>query len=132
MVVGKTEQPAVADTDFLHTPWVRAALPFTNGGLSGMVATSVIQPVDMIKVDRSFVSRMLDDERARAIVSSLVTMGTALGVDVVAEGVETRDQAECLAGMGCHLAQGFWWSRPVPEEEFLQLVSHPLTSVQVA
>ncbi len=89
-------------------------------------------PVDMIKVDRAFVSRMLEDERARAVVSSLVTMGTALGVHVVAEGVETREQAECLASMGCHLAQGFWWSRPVCEEEFLALVGHPLSSVQVA
>jgi EAL domain-containing protein (putative c-di-GMP-specific phosphodiesterase class I) len=89
-------------------------------------------PVDMIKVDRAFVSRMQDDERARAVVSSLVTMGAALRVDVVAEGVETREQAECLASMGCHLAQGFWWSRPVPEEEFLALVSHPFSSVRVA
>lgn len=51
MVTGKQEQPAMAPpTDFLHTPVVRAALPFVNGGLSGMVATSVIQPVDMVKV----------------------------------------------------------------------------------
>lgn len=42
--------PAGVASDFLHTPWVRAALPFVNGGLSGMVATTVIQPVDMIKV----------------------------------------------------------------------------------
>ena len=89
-------------------------------------------PVDMIKIDRAFVSRMLEDERARAVVSSLVTMGNALRVDVVAEGVETREQAECLAAMGCHLAQGFWWSRPVPEDEFVRLVGHPLSSVQVA
>jgi hypothetical protein len=41
---------AVAAKDFLHTPFMRAALPFINGGLSGMVATTVIQPVDMIKV----------------------------------------------------------------------------------
>ncbi len=75
---------------------------------------------------------MLDDERARAVVSSLVTMGNALRVDVVAEGVETREQAECLAAMGCHLAQGFWWSRPVPEDEFVRLVGNPLPSVQVA
>lgn len=44
------ENPARATTDFLHTPWVRASLPFVNGGLAGMTATTVIQPVDMIKV----------------------------------------------------------------------------------
>lgn len=50
MVVEKTEQAAVPPADFLHTPLMRAALPFINGGISGMVATTVIQPVDMIKV----------------------------------------------------------------------------------
>ncbi|KAK7508850.1 mitochondrial carrier domain-containing protein [Phyllosticta citriasiana] len=44
------ENPSRATTDFLHTPWVRATLPFVNGGLAGMTATTVIQPVDMIKV----------------------------------------------------------------------------------
>lgn len=50
MVAGKTEQAAAPATDFLHTPLMRAALPFVNGGISGMVATTVIQPVDMVKV----------------------------------------------------------------------------------
>lgn len=49
-VQGETAATAAAASDFLHTPWVRAALPFVNGGLSGMVATTVIQPVDMVKV----------------------------------------------------------------------------------
>ena len=48
--MGTTESAGVAANDFLHTPFVRAALPFVNGGLSGMVATTVIQPVDMVKV----------------------------------------------------------------------------------
>ncbi|SPN99010.1 related to dicarboxylate carrier protein [Cephalotrichum gorgonifer] len=51
MVTGKTEQAvATATTDFIHTPFMRTALPFINGGLSGMAATAVIQPVDMVKV----------------------------------------------------------------------------------
>lgn len=49
-VKAAAENPSRATTDFLHTPWVRATLPFVNGGLAGMTATSVIQPVDMIKV----------------------------------------------------------------------------------
>ena len=80
-------------------------------------------PVDAIKVDRAFVARMDEDERARAVVSSLVTMGAALDVAVVAEGVETHQQAQALARMGCHLAQGYWWSRPVPDEDFVAFVA---------
>ncbi len=86
-------------------------------------------PVDVIKIDRAFVARMNEDERARAIVSSLVTMGAALDVDVVAEGVETHAQAQTLARMGCHLAQGYWWSRPVPDEDFVAFVAGHVTAV---
>jgi diguanylate cyclase (GGDEF)-like protein len=86
-------------------------------------------PVDVIKIDRAFVARMDEDERARAVVSSLVTMGAALDVDVVAEGVETRAQAQMLARMGCHLAQGYWWSRPVPDEDFVAFVAGHVTAV---
>lgn len=86
-------------------------------------------PVDAIKIDRAFVARMHDDDRARAVVSSLVTMGAALDVAVVAEGVETREQARSLARMGCHLAQGYWWSRPVPDEEFVAFVGGRVAAV---
>lgn len=86
-------------------------------------------PVDAIKIDRAFVARMHDDDRARAVVSSLVTMGAALNVAVVAEGVETAEQAQSLARMGCHLAQGYWWSRPVPDEEFVAFVAGRVAAV---
>lgn len=85
-------------------------------------------PVDAIKIDRTFVARMDEDERARAVVSSLVTMGAALDVAVVAEGVETHEQAQALGRMGCHLAQGYWWSRPVPDEEFVAFVAGRVAS----
>ncbi len=104
---------------------VRLAADDFGTGYSSLTRLTDL-PVDMIKIDRAFVARMGEDERARAVVSSLVTMGNVMQVDVVAEGVETPEQARVLAGMGCHLGQGFWWSRPVPQDQFLELVRRSL------
>ena len=73
-------------------------------------------PVSYLKVDRSFVDRVLRDERTALIVASTVEMAHGLGLKVVAEGLETTDQQAWLAAHGCDLVQGFLLSRPVPPE----------------
>jgi diguanylate cyclase (GGDEF)-like protein/PAS domain S-box-containing protein len=74
-------------------------------------------PVDGLKVDRSFVAGLGDSTEDRAIVAGVVGLAHALGMSAVAEGVETPEQAARLKDMGCGLAQGFHWSRPMPAEE---------------
>ncbi len=71
-------------------------------------------PVSTIKIDRSFTSDMLTDPGCNRIVESTITLGHGLGLDIVAEGVERRDQAEALADMGCDYAQGFLWAPALP------------------
>ena len=71
-------------------------------------------PVDELKVDRSFVSGLGGSAEDTAIVTGVVGLASALGLSSVAEGVETAQQAEFLRQMGCGLAQGFHWTRPVP------------------
>jgi len=71
-------------------------------------------PVDELKIDRSFVAGMTTDPRDHAIVASCVGLGHALGVLVVGEGVETPQQRAALEALGCDLAQGYSFSRPVP------------------
>jgi diguanylate cyclase (GGDEF)-like protein len=71
-------------------------------------------PVDAIKIDRSFVAGVDTDEGDRAIVNAIVGLGRTLGKLVVAEGVETREQAEWLGSIGCRLAQGFLFAKPLP------------------
>jgi diguanylate cyclase (GGDEF)-like protein/PAS domain S-box-containing protein len=71
-------------------------------------------PIDEIKIDRSFVTNMVDDEDDAAIVRSTIDLGKNLGLDVVAEGVETREIWERLSNLGCTIAQGNFLSRPVP------------------
>jgi EAL domain-containing protein (putative c-di-GMP-specific phosphodiesterase class I) len=69
-------------------------------------------PLDQLKIDRSFVTPVADDPSAAAIVASVVSLGHALGLLVVAEGVETPAQLATLRDLGCDLAQGFYLSRP--------------------
>jgi EAL domain-containing protein (putative c-di-GMP-specific phosphodiesterase class I) len=69
-------------------------------------------PVDQLKIDRSFVAGIATNSEDRAITASVINLGHALGIQVVAEGVETIDQLEHLCAMGCDLAQGFNWLRP--------------------
>ncbi|MGY5883621.1 putative bifunctional diguanylate cyclase/phosphodiesterase [Modestobacter lacusdianchii] len=71
-------------------------------------------PVDTLKVDRSFVAGLGTEPASRAIVRSTVDLGHALGLTVVAEGVETAEQWHQLAVWGCDLAQGWWLARAVP------------------
>ena len=74
-------------------------------------------PIDEIKIDRSFVSTMVAREEDEIIVRSTIDLGRNLGLEVVAEGVETRAIMERLAQFGCDVAQGYYLSRPVPPDE---------------
>ena len=80
-------------------------------------------PLDMVKIDKQFVAGMLHDPRSMAVVQALVGLGKALALDVVAEGVESLDEATALRRLGCVFAQGYLWSRAVPPDRFLQLLA---------
>jgi diguanylate cyclase (GGDEF)-like protein len=73
--------------------------------------------VDCLKIDRSLVNNLRQDTKNAAIVRSTIALGQNLGLTVVAEGVETPDQAELLRQFGCHEAQGFGLAKPMPAEE---------------
>ena len=75
-------------------------------------------PLDVLKLDRSFVSGLDRGEDEPAIVAAIIEMGRALGVTVIAEGVETEEQLERLRGLGCAYAQGFHFARPQPAAAF--------------
>jgi len=74
-------------------------------------------PVDLLKIDRSFVTDITRNPEDEAIVRGVVEMAHALGMKALAEGVEDRDQLELLLALGCDLAQGYLWARPAPVEE---------------
>jgi diguanylate cyclase (GGDEF)-like protein len=80
-------------------------------------------PVDTLKVDKSFVLDMRDDSNEYTLVGAIIAMGRSLGLDIVAEGVELASHLTALKRMGCHYAQGYYFSRPVPAEEFDAVVT---------
>jgi EAL domain-containing protein (putative c-di-GMP-specific phosphodiesterase class I) len=75
-------------------------------------------PLDQIKIDRSFVRDITTDPDDAAIVQTIIAMTEALGLNVIAEGVETREQFEFLDLRGCHAFQGYLFSKPVPLAQF--------------
>lgn len=75
-------------------------------------------PLDRIKVDRSFTTRMLEEKPANAIVSATIAMAGSIGIDSVAEGVETTEQARTLRRVGCRFAQGFLYSPALSPQHF--------------
>lgn len=77
-------------------------------------------PVDYLKIDRSFVTDILEDDQDRTLVEVIIKMGQALGIKVVAEGVETADQLALLNQFGCDFVQGYHISRPLPFDQFIE------------
>ena len=79
-------------------------------------------PFDTLKIDRSFVRDIIDDNAGRELVNATVVMAHALGLKVVAEGVETKEQFEYLASLGCELVQGYYFCKPVSPEEISEML----------
>ena len=88
-------------------------------GHSSLNHVSVL-PISMIKIDRSFVQNCAEREPDASILSAIVTMGHALGLKVLAEGVETEDQARVLRATGCDEVQGYLYGRPMFAEQLME------------
>ena len=80
-------------------------------------------PLDQIKIDQSFVRDIGTDPNDAAIVQTIIAMTDALGLHVIAEGVETEAQSVFLHKHGCHAFQGYLFSKPIPVREFEQLIA---------
>jgi EAL domain-containing protein (putative c-di-GMP-specific phosphodiesterase class I) len=75
-------------------------------------------PVDTLKIDRFFLDEIMATDRGKIIVEASVRMAKQLGLAVIAEGVETQEQLDFLASIDCDIVQGYYYSRPVPVNEF--------------
>jgi EAL domain-containing protein (putative c-di-GMP-specific phosphodiesterase class I) len=82
-------------------------------------------PFDVLKIDRSFVGRMADGDQPLQIVRTIIELARVLGMDVVAEGIETRDQYRLLRQMGCRFGQGFLFAKPMPADDVSRLLRLP-------
>ena len=97
---------------------VRIAIDDFGTGYSSLGRLQLL-PIDILKIDRSFVGAIERGGNGEAIAAAIIAMGQALGKDLVAEGVETEVQARFIARRGCRIAQGFYYSPALPPDEFL-------------
>jgi predicted signal transduction protein with EAL and GGDEF domain len=78
-------------------------------------------PIDIVKIDRSFVVALQRAGPGKAIAEAIIALVTRLGMTTIGEGIETEDQLEQLSALGCHLGQGFYLARPAAEEDLRPL-----------
>ncbi len=103
---------ALATMEYLAQHGISFGLDDFGVGFSSLTHLSRM-PIDTLKIDKSFVKKMINDHRLGAIVHSTIQLGENLGLQVVAEGVENAEVLQKLKTMRCHLAQGFYFSQPI-------------------
>jgi diguanylate cyclase (GGDEF)-like protein len=106
----------------LRDEGVRVAIDDFGTGYSSLSRLSQL-PVDTLKIDGSFIRRLVGDRTAQAVVSTIVSLARAFELGTVAEGVETVEQVKLLQSLGCEHSQGYLHSRPVPAERFEALLT---------
>jgi diguanylate cyclase (GGDEF)-like protein len=112
---------AIKVLDALQSRGIRLAIDDFGTGYSSMSLMKQF-PIDTLKIDRSFVRDLPDDTEDRAIAQAIINMGRALGMTIVAEGVETSAQEAFLRAHGCDEMQGYLFSRPLPPEQLADLL----------
>ncbi|MCG7990134.1 MAG: EAL domain-containing protein [Candidatus Thiodiazotropha lotti] len=88
-------------------------------------------PIDVIKLDKTFINRVPDDKRTVAVVKSIISLAHSLDITTVGEGVEQKKQMEWLRSEGCHLIQGYYYHKPMIASAFYNLVSRGVTQAVV-
>ncbi|WP_341305210.1 EAL domain-containing protein [Pseudomonas sp. TMP25] len=102
----------------VHTAGMQISLDDFGTGYSALSYLKTF-PIDYVKIDQSFVRDMVKDPTDQAIVEAIIVMAHKLGMQVVAEGVETIEQRDLLMAAGCDFAQGYLFTRPLPQDDFL-------------
>ena len=100
---------------------IRIALDDFGTGYSSLSYLTAF-PVDTLKIDRSFVAGCAEKKKNRVIIKAIAAMGHSMGMKIVAEGIENATQFEIIKGYGCDEAQGYYFSPPVSQEEFTEIL----------
>jgi diguanylate cyclase (GGDEF)-like protein len=123
LTIELTESALISDPDktrqllgALQAMKVTVAMDDFGTGFSNLASLQSL-PIDVLKIDRSFVSDMIGDEDKIAIIRAIISLAGALGMKTTAEGIEKREMADALARLGCDYGQGFYYAKPLPPLE---------------
>ncbi len=119
-IIKKTKQ-AIATLQELRELGISLAIDDFGTGYSSLSYLKQL-PVNKLKIDRSFVRDINNDMEDAALVQAIIAMGTSLQLKLVAEGVEDSSHEIFLAAQGCHLAQGYYYSKPIPAEDIEKML----------
>ena len=108
----------------LHDAGFKLAMDDFGSGYSSLGMLKNI-PTDIIKIDRSFFIAQIDNLRAKIVIMNIMKMARDLGIVTVAEGIETKEYVDFLKSIKCDIVQGYYYSKPVPAEEFTVMLSKP-------
>ncbi len=114
-VVMDSSEAAIRALQELRGLGVKLVLDDFGTGYSSLAYLKHL-PLDTIKVDRSFVAGLADDDANRSIVQAVIALAHGLGIEVTAEGIETVEQRDCLRQLGCDRGQGYWYAVPLPAD----------------
>jgi diguanylate cyclase (GGDEF)-like protein len=120
-------EPLLARIDSLKQLGVRLSIDDFGTGYSNLAYLRTF-PLDRLKIDQSFIASAPHDEGSQSIVRAILGLGESLGLEVVAEGVETPEQAALLEELGCRYAQGYLYGRPMPANELVAWAERPYGS----
>ena len=131
LIIEITETGGLLDTATTHTVChelrglgVRLSVDDLGSGLSSLARLRDLQ-INEVKIDRSFISNLDQDDARRRFVWGVVAFAERVGLTVVAEGVERKAELDALTALGCHRVQGFLFSRPAPAETVDTFLRHP-------
>jgi diguanylate cyclase (GGDEF)-like protein len=119
--LGRTDHAISDEIEQLRATGMRVALDDFGTGFSSLTHLLTV-PVDIIKIDKSFIDRLIPNDPGAAIVEGLLNIAHKLGIRVVAEGIETVEQLEQLRQLGCSLGQGYLFSKPVDWQTATELL----------
>jgi diguanylate cyclase (GGDEF)-like protein/PAS domain S-box-containing protein len=119
---GDTADRARVELERIHALGIRIAIDDFGTGFSSLGQLRHF-PIDVLKVDRSFVQGVEHDAKDAAIAANLVSLAHALGLEAIAEGIESSGQLSSFRDLGCDHAQGFLFARPAPPEELAALLA---------